>query len=71
VYTAVGALRANRQERSGGSGPASQSSSGRRSTWMRQKSGRSCSTLSAVNQGLTFVHFAAQRKRFLWDRGCM
>jgi len=24
----------------------------------------------ASNQGLTFVHFSAQRKRFLWDRGC-
>jgi len=22
-------------------------------------------------QGLTLVHFSAQRKRFLWDRGCM
>ena len=21
-------------------------------------------------QGLTLVHFSAQRKRFLWDRGC-
>jgi hypothetical protein len=28
-----------------------------------------CST-STVSQGLTLVHFSAQRKRFLWDRGC-
>jgi len=25
----------------------------------------------AVRQGLTLVHFPAQRKRFLWDRGCI
>jgi len=24
---------------------------------------------STVRQGLTLVHFSAQRKRFLWDRG--
>ena len=24
---------------------------------------------AAVQQGLTLVHFPAQRKRFLWDRG--
>jgi hypothetical protein len=23
------------------------------------------------NQGLTLVHFSAQRERILWDRGCM
>jgi len=23
------------------------------------------------NQGLTLVHFLAQRKRFLWDWGCV
>ena len=23
------------------------------------------------NQGVTLVHFSAQLKRFLWDRGCM
>jgi len=23
------------------------------------------------NQGLTLVHFSAQRERFLWDRGCI
>jgi hypothetical protein len=28
-------------------------------------------TQSAAAQGLTLVHFSAQRKRFLWDRGCM
>jgi len=22
-------------------------------------------------QGLTLVHFSAQRERFLWDRGCL
>ena len=25
----------------------------------------------AHHQGLTLVHFSAQRKRFLWDRGCI
>ena len=25
----------------------------------------------ASRQGLTLVHFSAQRKRFMWDRGCM
>ena len=25
--------------------------------------------LQGRGQGLTFVHFSAQRKRFLWDRG--
>ena len=25
----------------------------------------------AARQGLTLVHFSAQRKRFLWDRGCI
>ena len=30
-----------------------------------------CLTLSnAEYQGLTIVHFSAQHKRFLWDRGC-
>ena len=24
-----------------------------------------------ARQGLTLVHFPAQRKRFLWDRGCI
>ena len=28
------------------------------------------SSVSAVRQGLTLVHFSAQRERFLWDRGC-
>jgi hypothetical protein len=27
--------------------------------------------LEAEGQGLTLVHFSAQRKRFLWDRGCV
>jgi len=26
---------------------------------------------SAGNQGLTLVDFSAQRKHFLWDRGCI
>jgi len=26
---------------------------------------------SFAGQGLTLVHFSAQRKRFLWDRGCI
>jgi hypothetical protein len=25
----------------------------------------------AAIQGLTIVHFLAQHKRFLWDRGCI
>ena len=28
-------------------------------------------TVSPAGQGLTLVHFSAQRKRFLWDRGCV
>jgi hypothetical protein len=27
--------------------------------------------LRASHQGLTLVHFSAQRNRFLWDRGCV
>jgi C4-dicarboxylate transporter len=27
--------------------------------------------LYAQHQGLTLVHFSAQRKRCLWDRGCI
>jgi len=26
---------------------------------------------TGAGQGLTLVHFSAQRKRFLWDRGCI
>jgi hypothetical protein len=26
---------------------------------------------NASAQGLTLVHFSAQRKRFVWDGGCM
>jgi len=26
---------------------------------------------SALNQGVSLVHFSAQRKRFLWDWGCV
>jgi hypothetical protein len=26
---------------------------------------------SALRQGLTLIHFSAQRERFMWDRGCM
>jgi len=25
----------------------------------------------AAAQGLTLVHFSAQRKHFMWDRGCI
>jgi hypothetical protein len=25
----------------------------------------------AAQQGLTLLHFSAQRERFLWDRGCI
>ena len=28
-----------------------------------------CAFRPAQNQGLTLVHFSAQRKRFLWDGG--
>jgi hypothetical protein len=27
--------------------------------------------IELVRQGLTLVHFSAQRKRLLWDRGCI
>ena len=29
------------------------------------------SSAAASRQGLTLVHFSPQRKRFLWDRGCI
>jgi len=29
-----------------------------------------CSASASSSQGLTLVHFSAQRKRFLWDRVC-
>jgi len=37
---------------------------------MRSAKPQSRATAAAV-QGLTFVHFSAQRKRFLWDRECI
>jgi hypothetical protein len=34
--------------------------------------GGSCArSITAVGQGLTLVHFSAQRKRIRWDRGCV
>jgi len=30
-----------------------------------------CHPLTGAGQGLTLVHFSAQRERFLWDMGCM
>jgi len=27
--------------------------------------------VGTLGQGLTLVHFSVQRKRFLWDRGCI
>jgi len=33
--------------------------------------GTSTSMAATVLQGLKLVHFSAQRKRFLWDRGCI
>ena len=30
-----------------------------------------CSLVSTLRQGITLVHFSAQRKRFLGDRGCI
>jgi hypothetical protein len=35
-----------------------------RTSWMRRKAKPS-------EQGLTLVHFSAQRKRFGWHRGCI
>ena len=32
---------------------------------------QSFSSSSTLGQGLTLVHFSAQRKRFVWDRGCI
>ena len=32
---------------------------------------RRASMAAAASQGLTLVHFSVQRKRFLWDRGCV
>jgi len=29
------------------------------------------SLVTAAKQGLTLLHFSAQLKRFLWDRGCI
>ena len=29
------------------------------------------SSTAAFVQGLTLVHFSVQRKRFVWDRGCI
>jgi hypothetical protein len=26
---------------------------------------------AALQQGLTLVHVSAERKRFLWDKGCL
>ena len=26
---------------------------------------------ACLQQGLTLVHFSAQRKRYLWDKGCI
>jgi len=33
--------------------------------------GHSPDLVANARQGLTLVHFSAQRKRFLWDRGCI
>jgi hypothetical protein len=33
--------------------------------------GEDACAVGARRQGLILVHFSAQRKRFLWDRGCM
>jgi len=30
-----------------------------------------CPLLAASSQGLTLVHFLSQRKRLLWNRGCI
>jgi len=30
-----------------------------------------CARLCAAKQGLKLVHFSAQLKRYLWDRGCI
>jgi len=36
----------------------------------RMPAERHCAT-AAATPGLTLVHFLAQRKRFLWDMGCV
>jgi len=33
--------------------------------------GTPSAVLAGVRQGLTLVHFSAQRKRLLWERGCI
>jgi hypothetical protein len=42
---------------------------------VRQRLMRSPDIAGAIKrwwrQGITLVHFSAQRKRFLWDRGCI
>ena len=39
--------------------------------WPRAMRRRRTACSEARQQGLTLVHFSAQRKRFLWDRGCI
>jgi len=50
----------------------------RKHLWWRQLRGvlrevgrRRAKAASARKQGLTLLHFSAQRKRYLWDRGCI
>jgi len=42
------------------------------SLWSSDRPSSSCGACaaSADNQGLTLVHLPAQRKPFLWDKGC-
>jgi len=43
----------------------------RRYTWARRRPQWPTCTPRARRQGLTLVHFSAQRKRFMWNRGFM
>jgi hypothetical protein len=48
-----------------------QSSRPLRSAGRRRPSSSHTNQKEPSGQGLTLVHFSAQRKRFLWNRGCV
>ena len=63
-----------RRSGAGGGAAAAACTSGKDPTrWSLRHSSSTAVPLpaSASEQGLTLVHFSAQRKRFMWDRGCM
>jgi len=39
--------------------------------WKRWPLAVRCHVMAPAVQGLALVHFSPQRKRFLWDRGCI